>query len=254
MSLPVRLVRGRMRTEPGGSVRLRLICFPYAGAGAAVFRQWADDLPNDIELCIPCLPCRDARQDEPPAKAMAPLVAALAAGLRRLADHPYALFGHSMGAFVAFDLAHELAAMGQPPTHLFASAQRGPSLPFPGPPIFDLSDADFLAAILDRYQAIPQPLLREPEMMALLLRRLRGDFTLAEDYRYSAAGPLDCPVTVFGGLEDRQVGREQLRAWSRETSAGFDVHMLPGGHFFVNDARPSMLAIIRERLARPPGV
>ena len=243
-----------MRTEPGAPLRLRVICFPYAGAGAAVFRQWADDLPDDIELCIPCLPCRDARQDEPPATAMAPLVAALAEGLRRLPDLPYALFGHSMGALVAFDLAHELAAMGPPPMHLFASAQRGPSLPYPVRPIFALSDADFLAAVLDRYQSIPEPLRREPEMMSLLLRRLRGDFTLAEDYRYRGDSRLDCPITAFGGLEDRLVGREQLQAWSLETSAGFDLQMLPGGHFFVNDARPSMLAIIRERLARPSGI
>lgn len=253
MSLPLRRVRGRIGAAgPGAPVRLRLICFPYAGAGAAVFRPWVDELPDDIELCVPCLPGRDARQDEPPAVAMAPLAAALAKGLWPMLDRPYALFGHSMGAFIAFDLAHELATAGAAPMHLFASAQRGPRLPYPGPPMFTLPDADFLAAILKRYRAFPEPLLRDPEMMALLLRRLRGDFTLVEDYRYRASGLLDCPVTAFGGLEDRLIGRDQLQAWSQETSAAFDLRMLPGGHFFVNEARPALLAIIRKRLALPP--
>jgi medium-chain acyl-[acyl-carrier-protein] hydrolase len=250
--MAIRRFRGRMAAAgTRAALRSRLFCFPYAGGGAAVFRQWPDELPSDVELCIPCLPGRDARVDEPPATAMAPLIAALAQEIQPLLTLPYALFGHSMGAFIAFDLAHELSAMRMGPAHLFASAQRGPRLPYPAQPIFALPDADFLAAVRERYQAIPEPVLRQPDLMAVLLRTLRGDFTLVEDYRYRATGRLRCPVTAFGGRDDRQIAREQLEAWSLETSETFDLQQLPGGHFFLNEARRELLAIIRQRIAVP---
>jgi len=134
------------------------------------------------------------------------------------------------------------------PAHLFASAQRGPRLPYPAQPIFGLCDADFLAAVRERYQAIPEPVLRQPDLMAVLLRMLRGDFTLVEDYRYRATGRLPCPVSALGGRDDRQIAREQLEAWSPETSEAFDLQQLPGGHFFLHDARPELLTIIRRRI------
>jgi surfactin synthase thioesterase subunit len=233
------------------ALRCRLFCFPHAGAGAVVFRQWPDELPSDVELCVPCLPGRDARVDEPSATAMAPLVSALAQELQPLLTLPYALFGHSMGAFVAFDLAHELSAMRAGPVHLFASAQRGPRLPYAVQPIFALPDADFLAAVRERYQAIPEPVLRQPDLMAVLLRTLRSDFTLVEDYRYRATTLLSCPVTALGGQEDRQIAREQLAGWSLETAKSFDLRLLPGGHFFLNESRRELLAIIRDRLPLP---
>jgi medium-chain acyl-[acyl-carrier-protein] hydrolase len=248
--MAIRRFRGRLAgAGPDAGIGYRLFCFPYAGGGAAVFRQWPDDLPGNVELCIPCLPGRDARVDEPPSTAMAPLVAAMAEEVRPLLTVPYALFGHSMGAFIAFDLAHQLSSMGLGPAHLFASAQRGPRLPYSAPPIFALPDADFLAAVRQRYQAIPEPVLRQPDLMAVLLRMLRGDFTLVEDYRYRATGRLSCPVTAFGGRLDRQIAREQLEAWSLETSETFDLQLLPGGHFFLNEARRELLTIIRQRIA-----
>src|SRR5579872_3654109 len=146
--MTIRCFRGRV---PGGgespAVNWRLFCFPYAGAGAAVFRQWPDHLPDHVELCLPCLPGRDGRIDEPPAFAMAPLVASLAREMLASLTGPYALFGHSMGAFIAFDLAHALSELGRPPAHLFVSAQRAPRLPYAGQPIFALPDDEFLAGI-----------------------------------------------------------------------------------------------------------
>src|SRR6516162_1128526 len=131
--MAIRTYRGRRATPgPSPSLTQRLFCFPYAGAVAAVFQLWPDHLPPDLEVCIPCLPGRDARLDEPAASDMAPLVASLAQDVLPWLSVPYALFGHSMGAFIAFDLAHELSDLGSPPAHLFVSAQRGPSLPYAG--------------------------------------------------------------------------------------------------------------------------
>jgi medium-chain acyl-[acyl-carrier-protein] hydrolase len=234
--------------RPGATapaITRRLFCFPYAGAGAAIFRTWPEQLPADLELCVPGLPGRDARIDEPPLAAMTPLAAALARDLRDWLSLPYALFGHSMGAFVAFDLAHELMRQGaRLPTHLFVSGQRGPRLPYPGRPIFNLPDAEFLAGLRARYDSIPDAILQQKELMALLLRTLRADFTLVEDYRYRAAGPLPCPVVAFAGTEDREVTGEQAAAWSTETTGGFALHLLPGGHFFLKSAERELLALM----------
>jgi surfactin synthase thioesterase subunit len=225
-------------------LRQRLFCFPYAGAGATVFHSWPDYLPADVEVCVPCLPGRDARADEPAASETAPLIASLVQETLPWLGVPYALFGHSMGAFIAFDLAHELSGLGRSPTQLFVAAQRGPSLPYPGRPIFALPDKEFLVCVLERYQNIPRPILEQQDLMAALLRRLRGDFTLTENYRYRAAARLTCPITAFGGKDDSQCLSEHLRAWEAETANRFRLYLLPGGHFFLESSRDEMLALI----------
>src|SRR6516162_3795475 len=246
--MAIRTYRGRRATPgPSPSLTQRLFCFPYAGAVAAVFQLWPDHLPPDLEVCIPCLPGRDARLDEPAASDMAPLVASLAQDVLPWLSVPYALFGHSMGAFIAFDLAHELSDLGSPPAHLFVSAQRGPSLPYAGRPIFALPDKEFLAGILERYESIPRKILEQEDLMAVLLRRLRGDFKLVENYRYRAAVRLTCPITAFGGADDPECASEQLRAWEAETASRFRLHILPGGHLFLQGSRDELLALIRAQ-------
>jgi medium-chain acyl-[acyl-carrier-protein] hydrolase len=226
----------------------RLFCFPHAGAGAAAFSQWPQHLPSDVNVCVSCLPGRDGRVDEPPASAMLPLVTNLAQEMLPLLSAPYALFGHSMGAFIAFDLAHGLTALGHPPAHLFVSAQRGPKLPYPGQPIYALPEDEFLAGVLQRYANIPQQVLEQKDLMAIVLRTLRADFTLTEAYRYRAANPLTCPITAFGGSEDRHISREQLESWASETTNRFRLHLLPGSHFFPQESREELLALIRANL------
>lgn len=238
--LPRRPVEG----QGAPAVRHRLFCFPYAGAGAGVFREWPGRLPPRIEVCVPCLPGRDALVDEPPLASMAALVQSIARDIMGWLDLPYSLFGHSMGAFVAFDLAHELSRLGRPPAHLFVAAQRGPQLPYPARPIFALPDDPFLAGVLARYDRIPKPVLEQKDLMAVLSRVLRADFTLTEDYHYRAAGPLACPVTAFGGSHDLEVGAGQLQAWSLETACRFTLHTLPGGHFFLHSSQVELLSLI----------
>ena len=128
----------------------RLYCFPHSGAGAVVFAKWPDGLPSDVDVCVPCLPGRDARIDEPPCAEMPLLVSNLAQEMLPQLSTAYALYGHSMGAFIAFELALELSKHGHPPAHLFVSAQRGPKLPHPGKPIFALPEKQFLTAVLER--------------------------------------------------------------------------------------------------------
>jgi medium-chain acyl-[acyl-carrier-protein] hydrolase len=230
-------------------IRRRIFCFPYAGAGTAVFRAWPDLLPRDVEVCVPILPGRDARTSEPPIAEMAPLIQSI---IKQISSHlslPYAFFGHSMGAFIAFDLACEVRRLGlKEPSHLFVSAQRGPGLPYPETPIFHLPDDQFRAGVVARYDNIPSAILEQGEFMRVLLRILRADFTLVEDYHYHASPPLGCPITVFGGVDDARVSPTQLRAWCAETTARCTLHLLPGGHFFMDSARGELLAMISREL------
>ena len=244
--MAIRVIRGKLAA--GGDDRAvagRLFCFPYAGSGAAVFRQWPDYLPSTLELCLPCLPGRDARVDEPPATDMTRLIDSLVNEMSELLDTPYSLFGHSMGAFIAFDLAHELSRHGHPPEHLFVSAQRGPSLRNRWPKIFHLPDEEFLSKVMGRYNNIPKPLLEDKAFRKILIRTLRGDFILTEDFLYQARGLLRCPITAFGGTEDGLITPGDLEAWALETKIRFQLHMMPGGHFFLNNSREELISTIR---------
>jgi medium-chain acyl-[acyl-carrier-protein] hydrolase len=239
----------RPRSGAAGAARRRLFCFPYAGGGSGIFRLWPDLLPGDTELGAPILPGRETRVNEASIADMGALVDLLAEAIEPHLDLPYALFGHSLGAFVAFDLAHEIARRGWPaPLHLFVSAQRGPGLPYRAQPIYELSDTAFLDKVSARYGGLPTALASHAEFMAVLTPILRADFKLVETYRRRAPGPLSCPITAFGGVEDTFITPDKLDAWSVETSAGFARRMAPGGHFFIETERAWLLAQIRRDL------
>ena len=246
--MAVRVFR-RPGEQDSSEPRLRLFCFPHAGAGAAIFRDWPKHLPDGVEIACPCLPGRDARAGEPPISQMAPLARDLADDIASLIDRPYALYGHSLGAFVAFDLANELVRRGlPPPTRLLAAGQRGPSLPYPLDPIYHLPEEAFLAAVRRRHNAIPEAVLADKAMMAYLARLLRADFTLVEAYRHQAGERLNCPITAFGGLDDPGIAREQLEAWARETTGACTIRMVSGGHFFPQTNQAGFLAELSAQL------
>jgi surfactin synthase thioesterase subunit len=239
----------RPNAVAGTEIRRRIFCFPYAGAGSSLFRSWVDYLPPDVEICAPVLPGREARVDETPISEMAPLVNSLVDQMAPRLTLPYAMFGHSMGAFIAFDLAHELSRRGlREPFHLFVAAQRGPRLRYMHSPIFHLPDDQFLAGVYARYKSISKTLLEQEEFMRVLLPILKADFTLVEDYKYRNPAKLACPITVFGGLNDRRITTAQLEAWSKETFSRCTLHLLPGGHFFIDSAKAELLALIRHGL------
>jgi medium-chain acyl-[acyl-carrier-protein] hydrolase len=180
---------------------------------------------------------------------MAPLIQSIIGQITPRLSLPYMFFGHSMGALIAFDLAREVRRLGmREPSHLFVSAQRGPSLPYPETPIFHLPDDQFLAAVVARYHNIPDTILAQEDFMKVLVRILKADFTLVEDYRYHVSAPLGCPITVFGGVDDARVSTAQLRGWCAETTARCTLHLLPGGHFLMDSARSELLAEISREL------
>jgi medium-chain acyl-[acyl-carrier-protein] hydrolase len=234
--------------KPNPQARLRLFCFPYAGAGAAIFRTWSEGLPGDVEVCPVQIPGRGTRLAETPFTQLAPLVQALAQALGPLLDKPFAFFGHSLGALVAFELARQLRRQsGVPPVHLFVSADRAPQIPHRDRPIHALPENEFLVE-LRRLDGIPGKVLADAELMQVMLPILRADFSVYETYAYSVEPPLPCSLSTFGGLQDQRVHRADLEAWRDQTSVSFSLRMFPGDHFFWNTSQPRLLQVLSQEL------
>ncbi len=232
--------------KPSPKTRVRLFCFPYAGAGALIFRTWSDALPADVEVCPVQLPGRGTRLMERPFTRLSPLIEALAQGLAPLLDMPFAFFGHSLGTLVSFELARRIRKQyGVHPVRLFVSAGRAPQIPYRDPSIHTLPDKEFLAE-LRRLNGTPSELLDHEELMEIMLPILRADFALYETYVYSTEPPLNCPISAFGGLQDHKVKDSDLEAWRAQTSVSFSLRMFPGDHFFLK--QPLLLRALSQEL------
>jgi medium-chain acyl-[acyl-carrier-protein] hydrolase len=237
--------------EPAGRRRLRLLCLPYAGGGAGVFIPWAKVLPEEIEVCAVRLPARESRWKEAPCTSVAAIAGQLATDVAPyLADAPYAVFGHSVGSLIGFELLREFRRRGFPLPRLFVAAGRGaPQTPPRAHSIHGLPDDQFLDAMVRRYQAIPRVVLEDKELLQLYLPPLRADMTANETYRHAEEAPLEIPIVAMGGLDDHTVLFEDLAGWRVHTSAAFELEMFPGGHFFLQEQRSHLLSILRRRLA-----
>jgi medium-chain acyl-[acyl-carrier-protein] hydrolase len=236
--------------HPNPQASLRLFCFPYAGGGASLFRTWPSELPETIEVCPILLPGRESRIDAIPFSRIGPLVQTLSSILRPHLTTSFAFFGHSMGAFIAFELARQLRREYHlQPAHLFVSGCRAPHRPNPHPLLYGLPEPAFIQALL-RLNGTPEEVVNNRELLELMLPVLRADFALCETYVYSAEQPLDCSITAFGGVDDSEVTYDEIAAWSEQTQKTFTLHVLPGNHFFLRTAQPLLLQIISQELVR----
>ncbi len=229
---------------------LRLFCFSYAGGSASLFRLWPGRLSAAIDVCPVELPGHGTRLKEAPISRLGPLIESLAGTIYPSLDRPFALFGHSMGALISFELARYLRrAYGQFPEHLFISAYRAPHLLRP-PAIArsTLSDADLIKKLRE-LGGTPEEILQQPELLRLILPTLRADFQICDTYSYQAEAPLSCPITVLGGLRDRIVNGQELDAWRMQTTARFRRYMFPGHHFFLESAQ-TLLFTLFEQVSR----
>jgi medium-chain acyl-[acyl-carrier-protein] hydrolase len=237
-----------VRPRAVAHAQLRLFCVPHAGGVPAAFRTWCDYLSGDIEVCPVQLPGRAGRFDEIPFDRMAPLVHALTRELVPHFDRPFAFFGHSMGALVAFEVARQLRRMGAGmPRHLFVSACRAPQVRDPRRRLHNLDDFELIAQ-LRRLNGIPSEVLEDHQLMNLIVPVVRADLAVSETYDYSAEPPLACPITAFGGLDDPKVLREEIEPWQQQTSSDFELHMLPGDHFFFQTAQERLLRTISSSI------
>lgn len=231
--------------------RVQLICLPYAGAGAAVYRGWQALLPHWIELITPELPGRGLRQAEPVVQDWSKLIDIVMASVRPRLRAPLALFGHSMGALVAIELAHALRASGAPlPLWVGASGCVAPQRRK-----LDLSWRDCpdetLVAELRSLGGTPPEVLGSPDLLDLVLPTVRADFHLCGCYRPVRRPPLDCRLLVLGGVRDPiSLPHDNLSAWSQETTGPCRVELIDGDHFFIHENEASVVDLVISSLAK----
>jgi medium-chain acyl-[acyl-carrier-protein] hydrolase len=230
------------RPRPGA--RARLILAPHAGGSPAWYAGWGDELPAEVELNVLHMPGRGSRHAETAVADFASLIATLAPMLAPRFGNPYALYGHSLGSLIAFELARELVKQGgRPPARLFVSGCPAPHLVAGLPSISDMPDDAFVNE-LRRLGGIPDEVLVNNEILLPMLPSLRADMALFESYVHREPGKLDCPILALGGSEDRFAGRRALEGWQEYTSDGSDVRIFRGDHFFIREHRGEIVRLV----------
>jgi medium-chain acyl-[acyl-carrier-protein] hydrolase len=224
-----------------------LLCLPYAGGRASAFRDWADELPATVRPIAVDYP-RGGRGAAP--DTVAAIAGRLLDALRAWPPQvPLALFGHSLGALVAYELALLLAGERRAPRLLFVSAHRAPHEAAREPPAHDLSSPE-LHAWLSRWGGVPRELREDAEVLALFEPALREDLRLAETWQPPEAAPLAGAVVALAGLGDALAPPESMAGWQRATRGSFRLHTLPGGHFFLHEQRQHLLSLLALEIER----
>jgi len=227
---------------------LRLFFLPYAGGSGYPLRGWRDAFADNVELLSVRLPGRGPRLEEPPYRRMAPLTAALLRAMDGYLDVPFALFGHSMGALIAYELCAQLEHAGRQPMHLFVSGSRAPHIVRGEKRLHALPRAELIEQ-LKRINGMSHELLEDESMMSMYLPMLRADLAVVETYPRERRSPVSCPITALGGSNDPTASAEEIESWSLYTTRNFARHMLCGGHFFIREEEHRMLQILSDALS-----
>lgn len=236
--------------SPNPTAVLRLFCFPHAGGSGQVFHSWPRHLPSGVEMGAIQLPGRGPRLGEPHMKRLLPLSRILARELSPYLDRPFAFFGHSLGALLCFETARSLRRGKQPqPIHLLLSAAGAPHRRKGDESLSGLPRSA-LVEKLREFNGAPAEALQNDELLDLMLPTIRADFELCETYQFHSERPLECSMTIYGGLEDSGVDTGRLAAWSEMTSGASEMRMFPGGHFYINSSQTKFLRDFAADLLR----
>lgn len=227
---------------------IRLFCLPYAGGNATAFRHWQELLGPGVQVVSVRLPGRLERMAEAPFTRLSALVDELSAAMVPLLDRPYAILGVSMGALVAFETAARLTELSKPPQRLFVTSYPAPAVETSR---FDPAVSDeVFTQVLRRIGAVPPEVLRETELMRLLLPTIRADFEVTGNYVDEGRRLTGVPITAIHGVDDHTVAAEQMTGWADNAGSEFEFLQVRGGHFFVQDHDTALFTLLRDRLAR----
>ncbi|WP_434444137.1 thioesterase II family protein [Lentzea sp. E54] len=229
-----------------------LVCFPHAGGSAGWFTRLSAELAGEVRLSAVQYPGRLDRLRDQPVDDLGVLADQVFDGLDVDAGRPVALFGHSMGAVVAFEVARRLQAASIPISHLFVSGRAAPHLRRDRGAHL-MSDDDLIAAV-EALGGTEPGLLRHAEVRAMVLPSMRSDYRAIETYRYAPAPPIATPITALTGTDDPIVSVADVDAWATHTSAVFNLEVLPGGHFFPVDQWGTVAGLVRRELFASAGM
>ncbi|MEU4338067.1 alpha/beta fold hydrolase [Micromonospora lupini] len=237
------------RFRPRDDAALRLVCFPHAGGSASFYHPLSAALPEQVEVVAVQYPGRQERRHEQPLDTIADLADEAFRALRHWADRPLALFGHSMGAVIAFEVARRLEQhLDVSPAMLYASGRRAPSRV--RHTTVHLRSDDGIITELRRLSGTDTTLLADPEVVRMIMPAVRGDYTAIERYRAQGDASVRCPITVLTGRDDPQTTADEAAAWRGHTTADTTVTTFPGGHFFIMSHQDAVLAELRSSLTR----
>lgn len=236
------------RFQPAPDAESRLICFPHAGGSATFYFPVAAALAPRTEVLAIQYPGRQDRRTEPCIDDIRVLADLVVEELELCVDQPITLFGHSLGATLAFEVALRLEALGVVPLGLLASGRRAPSC-FRDERVH-LSDDDNLVATLKRMAGTDAQMLGDEELLRMILPAVRSDYRAAETYRYRPGPALTCPIVALTGDDDSEVTLDEARAWEEHTTGGFRLRVFPGGHFYLNEQAAGVLEEITGHIAR----
>ena len=215
-------------TENINKEKITLFCLPFAGGGASAYNQWAKKMQGKVTVCLVQLPGREERIMEKPYIDMPVMLDDLEEAVREVVDGPYALWGHSMGGKIAYELEKRLEAVGYTASCLFISGSRIPSIPEPNP-IYHLPDEEFKRE-LGRFEGTPKEILENQEY-------------------YDKTGiVLHAPIAAFGGEKDGEADESAICEWGKYTDNDFDYRIFPGGHFYLRDYEDEVISEVERRL------
>jgi pyochelin biosynthesis protein PchC len=235
------------RYRPVSEPRLRLVCFPHAGGAASAYRAWPPLLPGDVELLAVQYPGRQDRLDERCLTSMDQLADAVAEALAPFLDRPLALFGHSMGASVAHEVALRLERRHGPVLHTLLVSARLP--PRHHRSRDSLRDDQALLADVRTLDPANSAILEDPGIREVIFPSIRADYRIIDTYQPSTGLIVSTPVAAYVGNRDPLVSLWQMRAWSDVTKSGFDTVVFPGGHFYLRSHEVSLVGDVARRLA-----
>ncbi|SDS31907.1 thioesterase II family protein [Actinoplanes derwentensis] len=231
-----------------GDGATRLFCFAHAGGGSRFFLPWREALAPHVQVCSIVLPGRESRLREEPRTSLGPLVRELTAALGPYLDRPFAFFGHSLGALLAYETARQLIAEGRPePSVLLASGRQAPRHPRQSS-LHLLPTGQFIDHLIALGGTAAATGLRR-RLLESFVPMLRADYALTETYRAGPGPELSGPVVAYHGRQDPVATEEQVDRWREATTGEFRLRMFDGGHFYHQGAPAVVMDAVRSDLA-----
>jgi surfactin synthase thioesterase subunit len=238
--------------HPGAEEGCRLVCFPHAGGSASYYFPFATALRDRVEVLAVQYPGRQDRRLEPLIDNIPELADRTAEALAEWSDRPFAFFGHSMGAVLAFEVALRLGRQARPgPVWFFASGRRAPSRDRADRRLLHRDPDAAVIAELRRLGGTDQRFLGDEELLASILPVARNDYRAIETYAWLPGGPkLTCPVTALVGEADPQTTLDEAGGWREHAAGEFDLRTFPGGHFYLDTHRTAVIDVVSAALGR----